>query len=183
MRTKILVLLAALLFTHAAHAEAVVGQPVPALVTPTLDGKAFDLSSLKGKVVVLHFWATWCPACRDEMPALEAVWRKTHSKGVEVLAISADRPRNKSDVLNLMHYFTFPASMMDSASKNDFGTPSAIPVTYVIGKDGVVVDMMRPDIKPLTEGGLGGEVKALLEAKTDAPKPETKPDEKTDAKP
>ena len=164
----------ALFLVGAAQAEAIVGQPAPALVAPMLDGKSFDLAALKGKVVVVHFWATWCPACREEMPALEAVWRQYHGKGLEVLAVSADRPRARTDVNQVMHYFSFPAAMLDAVTKNDFGMPSMLPVTYVIGKDGNVVSILTPDIAPLTEPELGAEVKSLLEAKAE-PKPEVKP--------
>jgi len=74
----------------AARADAVVGEPAGAFVATTRDGKSFDLSALRGKVVILNFWATWCPACRDEMPALEAVWRQHSKEGLEMLAVSDD---------------------------------------------------------------------------------------------
>lgn len=181
----------ALFFCQPACADAVVGQPAPAFVASTLDGKPFDLAALKGKVVVVHFWATWCAPCREEMPALEAVWRQYHGpkakgEGMEVLAVSADRPRARGDVDQVMRYFTFPAGMLDAVSKNEFGTISSVPVTYVIGKDGVVDAIMTPDTQPVTEAGLGDEVKKLLDAKAEAKselKTESKADPKPDAKP
>ena len=154
----------ALLSTGLAYADAIVGQLAPAFSAPTLEGKNFDLSALKGKVVVLHFWATWCGPCREEMPALEAVFRKYRNQGLEVLAVSADRIRARADVDQVMHYFTFPAAMLSAVTKNDLGTVAAIPVTYVIGKDGVVDSIMTPDLRPLTESSLGDEVKTLLGA-------------------
>ena len=182
MRAKsVLVLLLAgfcALASLQAQAAPAVEQAAPALTTTTLDGKPFDIAALKGKVVVVNFWATWCPPCRDEMPALEAVYRHYHSQGLEVLAISADRPRARGDVDQVMHYFTFPAAILGTLTKNDFGTPNGIPVTYVIGKDGNIANILTPDIAPLTEAGLGDTVKALLEAKEDTPAPA-----KTDAKP
>ena len=131
-------------FAGVAHADPAVATRLRLWWRQTLDGKNFDLSALKGKVVVVHFWATWCPTCHEEMPVLEAVWRQYHGKGMEVLAISADRPRTRSDVVEVMHYFTFPASILASASKNDFGNPSMIPVTYVIDKDGKMQNIMTP---------------------------------------
>ncbi|MGB9152186.1 MAG: TlpA disulfide reductase family protein [Alphaproteobacteria bacterium] len=172
----------ALVFCGSAHADAVVGKPAPAFVASTLDGKTFDLSTLKGKVVVLHFWATWCAPCREEMPALEAVWRQDHGKGLEVLAISVDRPRARGDVDQVMKYFSFPAALLSAVSKNDFGTLGGIPVTYVIDKEGNLSAVLTPDTQPLTAAGLADQVKNLLEAKAES-KPETKTETKTDAPP
>jgi peroxiredoxin len=171
-----------LLFCEGARADAEIGKPAPPLVAKTLDGKDFDLSSLNGKVVVVHFWATWCPACREEMPALEAVWRHEHSKGMEVLAISADRPRARADVDQVMKYFTFPAALLSAVSKNDFGTVTAIPVTYIIGKDGSVADIISPDAQILSAQNLDDEVNKLLAAKTE-PKMDLKPESKPEVKP
>jgi len=173
-----LVGLCALLFSGQAYAEVVIGQPAPALIATTLDGKKVDIADFKDKVVVAHFWATWCVPCREEMPAVEAVWRQYHSKGMEVLAVSVDRPRARGDVDQVMHYFSFPAAMLGDLTKNDFGTPSIVPVTYVIDKHGAVQNILTPDVMPLTEQGLGDLVKKLLDVKAEA-----NPDAKADAKP
>ena len=111
------------------------------------------------------------------MPALEAVWRQNHGKGLEVLAINVDRPRARGDVNEVMHYFSFPAAMLGALTKNDFGMPAELPLTYVIDKEGVVENILTPDMQPLTEMGLGEGVKSLLAAKS-----EPKADAKTDAK-
>jgi len=58
------------------HAAAELGQPAPALVVQELNGQTFDLATLRGKVVVINFWATWCPPCRQEMPALDEFYRR-----------------------------------------------------------------------------------------------------------
>lgn len=165
----------AVLFSSVAQAEAVIGQPAPALAATQLDGKKFDLAALKGKVVIVHFWATWCAPCREEMPALEAVWRQSHTKGLEVLAISGDRPRARGDVNQVMHYFSFPAALLSDAGKNDFGTPATIPVTYIVDKEGVVQNILTPDTAPLTEVDLGDRVTGLLAAKPDQKKPADMP--------
>jgi thiol-disulfide isomerase/thioredoxin len=190
MRAKILATivfagLCTFFFAGLARAEAVVGQSAPALTTSTLIGSNFDLSALKGKVVIVYFWATWCGPCHEEMPALEAVYRQYHGKGLEVLAVSGDRSRMRGDVDQVMHFYTFPAAMLSALTKNEFGMPTILPITYVIGKNGNVENILTPDALPLTEAGLGDEVKALIdtkiEAKADA-KAETKSDAKTDTK-
>ncbi len=69
-----------------------VGSRVPAYTAPTLDGRAVSLASLRGKVVVLNVWATWCRPCRTEMPALERLHRQLGNEGLEVVAVSVDAP-------------------------------------------------------------------------------------------
>ncbi|MDR3425006.1 MAG: TlpA disulfide reductase family protein [Alphaproteobacteria bacterium] len=183
MRIKFSILFLAILLSAAsARADAVIGQPAPALTAKTLDGKDFDLQAMKSRVVVVTFWASWCTRCGMEMPALEAVYRAYHGKGLDVLAISADRPQARDAVDQVMHYFTFPAAMLDAVTKNELGTIASVPVTYVFGKDGKVENILTPESAPLTQAGLGDEVKALLDAKEET-KPDAKTDDKPDAKP
>src|SRR5215475_6624351 len=79
-----------------------VGQPAPALVVQELSGQSFDLAAQRGKVVVLNFWATWCPPCRNEMPVLDAFYRKYRSQGLELIGISVDRPHDGAQVRDVM---------------------------------------------------------------------------------
>ncbi len=159
-----------------------IGQPAPALVATQLDGKTFDLAVEKGKVVLVHFWATWCGACREEMPQLEAEYRHAHGLGLDVLAVSADRPRERDTVALVMHSFSYPAALLREMKTNDFGNPSVLPITYVIDRDGVVQAVLTPEEAPITETALDNYLKPFLNAK---PKPQEapKPDAKTDTKP
>lgn len=75
-----------------------VGKPAPAITTTLLDGSSFDLAALSGKVVVVHFWATWCAPCRVEMPAFEAFYRAHKSEGLMVVAITLDTPDDLAKV-------------------------------------------------------------------------------------
>jgi cytochrome c biogenesis protein CcmG, thiol:disulfide interchange protein DsbE len=68
------VILALTDFGSFACAASDVGQAAPALVVPELNGQLFDLRALRGKVVIVNFWATWCPPCREEMPALDSFY-------------------------------------------------------------------------------------------------------------
>ena len=69
-----------------------VGTRVPTYTAQTLDGRTVSLASLKGKVVVLNVWATWCRPCRVEMPALERLHQQLRGEGLEVVAVSVDTP-------------------------------------------------------------------------------------------
>jgi peroxiredoxin len=66
------------------------GTKVPDFRLPSLAGGETELASLRGKVVLLNFWATWCPPCVEEMPSLERLYRKLSPEGLVVLAVSAD---------------------------------------------------------------------------------------------
>jgi thiol-disulfide isomerase/thioredoxin len=70
--------------------QAQVGDKAPAFSLKDNEGKTFSSESLKGKVVVLNFWATWCPPCRAEIPAFKNVYEKYKDKGVEILGVSLD---------------------------------------------------------------------------------------------
>ncbi|MBV8061255.1 MAG: TlpA family protein disulfide reductase [Alphaproteobacteria bacterium] len=142
-----------------------VGEAAPALVIPRTDGEVFDLSKLKGKVVILHFWATWCAPCREEMPELAAYYQRANPKNVEVLAISVDRKHDIDNVKAVLHPLGFHGAMYNAATSNDWGSPSGIPATYVIDREGVVKAVMMPDTTPLTESALTDAVKPLLSDK------------------
>jgi cytochrome c biogenesis protein CcmG/thiol:disulfide interchange protein DsbE len=151
-----------------ARAATDVGQTAPALVVPELDGQVFDLSALRGKVVVVNFWATWCPPCREEMPALDAFYRQYRGQGLVMIGVSADRPRDRSDVSKVMQSFSYPAAMLDDAKVNDFGTPNALPLTVVVDANGVVRAKLTPDQAPVSEKNLIAAVLPLLPAKSPA---------------
>ena len=117
---------------RSALAAAKVGQPAPALVVEELNGQNFNLAALRGKVVVINFWATWCQPCRREMPALDAFYRQYHGQGLEMIGLSADRPHERSGVGKVMQSFSYPAAMLDDVKADDFGDPNELPVTFII---------------------------------------------------
>jgi thiol-disulfide isomerase/thioredoxin len=85
-----------------------IGQAAPALVVEEPNGQTFDLAAERGKVTIVNFWATWCPPCRKEMPALDAFFKQHHSRGLEMIGLSADRPRDRSEVAKVMQSFSCP---------------------------------------------------------------------------
>jgi peroxiredoxin len=85
-----------LLFAGPAIAAALErGDPAPRFTAKTLDGERFTSDSLKGKVVLIQFWATWCPYCKKDEPALSAVTREFEKDGLVVLAVDMGEPRRK----------------------------------------------------------------------------------------
>ncbi len=102
----------------------------------TLAGKPARLSDLRGKVVVLNFWATWCPPCVEEMPSLNALHARLASQGVVVLGISVDESDAAYQKFLADHHITFP-TYRDPVNHiaPEYGT-TKYPETYIIGRDG-----------------------------------------------
>jgi cytochrome c biogenesis protein CcmG, thiol:disulfide interchange protein DsbE len=139
-----------------------VGQVAPALVVRELDGQRFDLGAKRGKVVLVDFWATWCPPCRAEMPALDAFYRRYRNRGVEMIGVSVDGSRDRAAVGKLMHALSYPAALVSDAKVNGFGMPSALPIMYVVDAHGVVRAKLTPNQGPLTAERLIEIVRPLL---------------------
>jgi thiol-disulfide isomerase/thioredoxin len=162
-RTAWLCALLAILVAPAGFAaDDAVGAAAPALIVRQLDGHEFDLQALKGHVVVLNLWATWCPPCRAEMPLLDAFARKYAGRGLVLFGASADDPHDRKEVVKVMHAFSYPAGLLTDATANGYGSPQVLPVSYVIGPDGRIRARLLPGKGALTEKELADAVEPLL---------------------
>jgi peroxiredoxin len=123
-----------------AGAEPIIGQPAPALAATELDGQTFDLGKLRGKVVLVNYWATWCLPCRKEMPRLDAFYRRYRDRGLEFIGISIDRQQDREKVRKTMRVLAYPAAMANDISENGFGKTEAVPTTFVVDSSGIVRD-------------------------------------------
>jgi thiol-disulfide isomerase/thioredoxin len=107
-------------------------------VTP--DGKPLDKNALKGKVVFLNLWATWCGPCRAEMPTIEQVYQETKGKDVVFIILSLDQgataEKKVRDYIAKSKY-TFPVYIL-KATTTQLGSVRSIPTTYVISKRGMI---------------------------------------------
>ena len=135
---KTFLLVAALALSAAAQAQLREGQPVPAFETRLLDGKALGAEALKGKAVLVVFWATWCPTCQKELPQLQALYEKHRDKGFEILALSIDADRFTVEEFWKDHDYRFPVAMRAPAHVRVFGPIKAIPALYLIDRRGVL---------------------------------------------
>ena len=131
------VLLATGLLRPKTHATAT----VPAdynLTLHTLDGKQTSLRNLKGKVIFLNLWASWCPPCIAEMPGIAQLYRQTDTSRVAFVMLSLDENPAKARKLMKRKGFTFPAYFPGSTMPAVYATRS-IPTTFVISKRGEIV--------------------------------------------
>jgi thiol-disulfide isomerase/thioredoxin len=106
-----------------------------------LDGKPFKLSELKGKVVVVNFWASWCAPCRGEAPSLEQVYTENKDKGVEFIGVNFKDSKANAEAFERKFKVTYP-SLFDADGQVTLAfrevPPSAIPSTLVLDRQGRV---------------------------------------------
>jgi peroxiredoxin len=124
-----------------------------------LQGKAWHLQDLKGKVVLVNFWATWCPPCRKEMPDLDALYNKFKNQGFVVLAIS-DEEAAKVTPYIAEHKISYPVMLDPGRKVNDAFIVEGIPKSFVYDRNGKMVaqsiDMRTKDqfLGMLAQAGL-----------------------------
>ena len=133
-----LLFITAICFAAAAQAQLKEGRSVPAFETRLLDGKTLGAEALKGKAVLVVFWATWCPTCQKELPQLQALYEKHRDKGFEILALSIDADRFTVEEFWKDHDYRFPVAMRAPAHVQVFGPIKAIPALYLIDRRGVL---------------------------------------------
>jgi peroxiredoxin len=116
-----------------------IGKPIPEIVLPDLQGGTFRLSKTRGRVVLVNFWASWCPPCVDEMPSLEKIHQTLRDKGLDVIGVSVDDDRDVIERFKKEHGLTFTI-LHDEGAKvaNSFQTYK-FPETYVVDKEGRLI--------------------------------------------
>lgn len=117
--------------------RAVIGSSAPDFTFSDLNGQKMSLSDHKGKVILLDFWATWCPPCRDSIPHLETLYQKYKERGFVVIGVSfdesVDRVKNFRDAYNM----SYPILMAEDWIKNDYGI-TGVPEMFVIDRNGIL---------------------------------------------
>ena len=114
------------------------GKPAPALVRTGLDGQPVDLAKLRGKVVLLNFWATWCAPCQAEMPIFVRWQSAYQAQGLQVVGVSMDDDAGPVQRLTRRLHVNYPVAMGDEKLGAAWGNVLGLPLTFVIDRKGIV---------------------------------------------
>ena len=131
-------LLMALLVAGMAHASP---RDTPVSFEKTdIDGETRDLADLRGDLVFVNVWASWCPSCVEELPALQAFHEAHRDEGVHVWGLSMDMFRDARNLPSFVerHGVTYPIINVTPEEASRFGYVEGVPMTFIIGRDGTV---------------------------------------------
>jgi len=135
-----------------------VGDPAPALSVADLAGTMVRLADYRGKVVLVNFWASWCPPCKDEMPGFQKVFLAYEDKGFGIIAVAINEV-TPADVKALG--ILFPVVVANDRVRRDYGDIAHPPVSFLIGRDGRIIkkvknvypeDALRRDVEEALKG-------------------------------
>jgi len=123
---------------NAEHKIIGVGDRAPEVRLQSVDGKTVSLADYRGKVVLVHFWATWCPPCVEEIPTIERFYQQVMGTDIEVLAVSVDESADALKAFLEKSKVHFPV-LRDPGrmAAGSYGT-LMFPETYIVGRDGMV---------------------------------------------
>jgi thiol-disulfide isomerase/thioredoxin len=138
-------------------------QCLPEMKYVDVAGNTYTSESLKGKVVVVNFWATWCHPCQKEIPDLSKTYDRYKAKGVVFLGIMTDQPTN-AELLNFQsdYEMTYPIVRATSDIMVSFNYPQALPTTFVFNRQGKQV---YSHVGPLSEAALVAQLDQSVRAK------------------
>lgn len=131
--------------------EAEVGEPAPRFVLPAQDGRALSLEEMKGKALIVNFWATWCGPCRVEMPALQAAYETFGDEGLEVIGVEVASSGSAAESQQFLQEVgvSFPTYRDEGNLMEDsYLKRPALPTTFFIDREGIV---RHVQIGPVTE--------------------------------
>lgn len=141
-------------------------EPAPGVEGTTLEGKSLSLSSYEGEVVLLNFWASWCPPCRDEVSVLQKIQQKTSDQGVAIVGVDMMDSKANAKAFARTHDIDYPSiyDQPGAVALQFRGTmpPQAVPTTIIIDRQGRIAgrilgeahyDQLMPMVRRVASGG------------------------------
>lgn len=120
------------------------GFPAPDFTLKTPAGESYTLSELRGSAVLVNLWATWCPPCRAEMPAMQALYEEYRAQGFVVLAVNATNQDNPLEIAPFVNQYglTFPILLDETGEVSRAYALRSLPSSYFIGRDGRIDEVV-----------------------------------------
>ena len=149
MRRILALLTICLMLAAAAFAQKSPDNKTPVIILKDINGKTVNLSQYKGKIVLVNFWATWCPPCRAEIPEL-IKWQKEYQKqGLQIVGVTYP-PTNIANVKNFIrrHKINYPILLGSKKTKAIFNPGDVLPLTVIIDKQGKIKDFIEGILYP-----------------------------------
>ena len=144
------------------------GTPAPPFALERLDGPPVELSRLRGRVVLVNFWATWCKPCEEEMPAMERLYRELRDEGFELLAVSVDDEREPVVRFRDRLGLTFPILLDPGQAVASAYQTFRFPESLLVDRRGGIVERYI-GIKPWDDPTYVQRIRRLLEGEVPSP--------------
>lgn len=130
----------------------------------TFDGESYRLSELRGEPILINFWASWCPPCRSEMPAIQQVYDEFKDQGLTVLAINTTYQDNLGDAIAFaqIRKLTFPILLDRTGSAANLYEIHSLPTTFFVDPDGIISEVIVGG--PMAEALLRIRVEQIMDA-------------------
>jgi cytochrome c biogenesis protein CcmG/thiol:disulfide interchange protein DsbE len=140
-----------------------VGFLAPDFTLSTLDGDEVTLSDLQGNPVVLNLWASWCPPCRAEMPAIQKIYEQNLDRGLQVLAVNMTYQDSPNAARSFVREFdlSFPVPLDETGEVGKGYLMRALPSTFFIDREGIIQTVIIGG--PMSETTLQSAIEALFE--------------------
>lgn len=134
----------------------------PAFTLSTLDGREMALDDLRGKAVLINVWATWCPPCRAEMPAMQRIYEEYREQGFEILAVNSTAQDTLAnlDPFIVEYGLTFPILLDQQGDVTRLYRVLSLPTSFFVGPDGIIREVVVGG--PMDEALLRARIENLL---------------------
>jgi cytochrome c biogenesis protein CcmG/thiol:disulfide interchange protein DsbE len=138
---SIFIIISFILSINALSANTPDNKKAPDFALKTLEGKTVKLSDYKGKIIIIDFWATWCPPCRKGIPDLIEL-QKAYSKDLVIVGISLDQERTLKDLKPFIENYgiNYPVVLGNEKVVKDYGGVNAIPTSFIVDQKGFIID-------------------------------------------
>ena len=167
-------LAAGILWTMFSRVPSAIGAPLSSAPSPregflapdftldTLDGNQVTLSELRGRIVVINFWATWCLPCREETPALEKAYKQYKDSDVLILGVNLTNQDSVRDVESFAQEFglTYPILLDRDGSVGYLYQVNGLPTTFFVNRDGIIRTVLVGG--PMSETFIRSKIEALI---------------------